>query len=477
MPPVPPTRKPVEPPTRTPVELEATGLDEAGHGTGMSGGRTLHVADLLPGERAEVAIDHDSPHRPESWGRIARRLGDPSPDRVAPACPAHGRCGGCAWQPLAYPAQLVHKRARVVASLPAGTPVAPATPSPSVLGYRHKGKYVAGTIDGKLVLGAWAPRRHELVDTAGCRVVAPLIDELRGRTLDAATAAGLAPWDERARTGHLRYVIIRANRTDEALVILVVRSATPPALLAPIAAALTSDPRVAGVLRLDNDRDDGGLLAAAPTVLAGAATIPDTLAGVPIDLGATEFAQVNPAQADAIYARVAALAALTPTSTAADVYAGLGGITFALARSGAHVISIERDPDAVSALRTAGDRFRGLNPANSQVEFSPHDSGRLRPMNLSPIVADARTLAEIRTVDVVVVNPPRKGLSQEVIDAIVSGSATRLIYVSCGPESLGRDVAKLVERGWVVDVVEPFDLMPGTAQIETVVRLERKSGA
>lgn len=466
MPPVPPPRKP--------VELEATGLDEAGHGTGVSGGRTLHVADLLPGERAEVAVDHDSPHRPESWGRIDRRLGAPSPDRVAPACPAFGRCGGCTWQSLAYPAQLVHKRARVVAALPAGTPVAPATPSPSVLGYRHKGKYVAGTLDGELVLGAWAPRRHELVDTGGCRVVAPLIDELRGRVLGAATAAGIAPWDERARTGHLRYVIIRANRTDQALVILVARSATPPSLLAPIAATLVSDPRVAGVLRVDNDRDDGGLLASPPTVLAGASTIPDTLSGVPIDLGATEFAQVNPAQADAIYARVAALAALTPTSTAADLYAGLGGITFALARSGAHVISIERDPDAVSALRTAGDRFLASNPANPGAELA--DSADLRRMNLSPIVADARTLSEIRKLDVVVVNPPRKGLSPEVIDAIVKGSATRLIYVSCGPESLGRDVAKLVEHGWEVDVVEPFDLMPGTAQIETVVRMERKTG-
>lgn len=95
-------------------------------------------------------------------------------------------------------------------------------------------------------------------------------------------------------------------------------------------------------------------------------------------------------------------------------------------------------------------------------------------MNLSPIVADARTLAEIRTVDAVVVNPPRKGLSPEVVEAIGRGSATRLIYVSCGPESLGRDVAKLVAQGWVLEVVDPFDLMPGTAQIETVVRMGRK---
>lgn len=440
MPPVPPPRKS--------VELEATGLDEAGAGTGLSGDRTLHVPDLLPGERAEVAIEHASPHRPESWGHIARRLGATSPDRTTPACPAYGRCGGCTWQALAYPAQLVHKRARVVAALPPGTAVAPVTPSPATLGYRHKGKYVAGTVGGRLVLGAWAPRRHELVDTAGCRVVAPLIDELRGRVVAACAAAALAPWDERRKTGHLRYVIIRATRAGRALVILVVRSSTPAAALEPIARHVAGDPRVAGVVRVDNDRDDGGLLTAHGATLAGAATVDDTLAGVPVALGAQEFAQVNPAQADAMYARVAELAAITPGERAADLYAGLGGISFALAAAGAAVTAIERDPSSVAALTAA------------------------RP-DIRAIAGDAAQLAALTDLAVVVVNPPRKGLAPEVIDAIAASTATRLVYVSCGPESLGRDVRMLGEHGWRVEAVEPFDLMPGTGQVETIVKLAR----
>src|SRR5690348_7871970 len=101
----------------TRCELHATGLDESGAGVGASGAVAVHVADLLPGERAEVIIDHFSPHRPEAWGRIVKRVGPASPDRVAPVCPGFGRCGGCVWQHLAYPAQLAAKHARVVAAL------------------------------------------------------------------------------------------------------------------------------------------------------------------------------------------------------------------------------------------------------------------------------------------------------------------------------------------------------------------------
>src|SRR6185437_2885827 len=131
-------------------------LDDTGAGIGTADGLRVHVADLLPGERAEVVVDHASPHRPEAWGRIVKRLGAASPDRVPPACPGFGRCGGCTWQHLAYPAQLAAKRARVAAALanvPDLPPIGEVRPSPAELGYRNKGKYVAGTTgQGELVL-------------------------------------------------------------------------------------------------------------------------------------------------------------------------------------------------------------------------------------------------------------------------------------------------------------------------------------
>lgn len=448
------------------LEVEATGLDEAGAGVGLSGGRTVHVGDLLPGERAEVALEHRSPHKPEDWARVVRWVSAPSADRVPPACRAWGQCGGCAWQHLAYGAQLVHKRARVVEALreavsDAEERVAAVVPSPAALGYRHKGKYVVGAEPNRrIVLGAWAPRSHTLVDTSRCHVVAPVIEELRERVRLAVEAVGLAPWDERAKTGSLRYVIVRATRDDRALVVLVVRSNADASLLERVARAVAEDDRVAGVLRMDNDRADGALLDGDARVLVGDAAVREVLAGVEVELGAGEFAQVNPAQADAMYARAAALVtgdgarATGAGPRVADVYAGLGGIAFALARAGASVVAIERDESAIGALRSAAERAGLADQIDARA-------------------GDASTLAELRDLDAIVVNPPRKGLSKQVVAAMLASSARRVVYMSCGPEALGRDLVLLRDGGFTIETIEPYDLMPGTAQIETIVALTR----
>ena len=435
------------------IAVTAADLDDDGAGVGAADGRQWHVPDLVPGESAEVAAVHHSPHQPASWGRIVARTSPPSPDRARPVCPAFGRCGGCPWQHVAYPAQLAAKHRRVARALAGLADVAAPIAAPSTIHYRAKGKYVAGRTDGHLALGAWARDRHAFVDTAGCQLVLPVIDRVRGAIVAAAAAARLAPADERRATGHLRYAIIRAARDGRALVGLVVRGQTPPALTAAAAAALAAAvPEVVGVVRLDNDRTDGGLLAGPPTPLVGAMTLDDQVAGVPVALGPSEFAQINPTQADRLYAHVAALAEATPRTRAVDVYAGLGGIAFALARAGATVTAIERDASAVAAL-TAAATAAGLTVAGE--------------------VGDAARLAAYPAVDLVVVNPPRKGCSPATLAAATASTAARMIYVSCGPESLGRDLATLTAAGWRVDHAQPFDLMPATSQIETVVRLAR----
>src|ERR1043165_8554086 len=220
-------------PTR--CELQITALDDAGAGIGASGAIAVHVADLLPGERAEVVIDHFGPHKPEAWGRIVKRIGPPSADRVEPLCPGFGRCGGCVWQHLAYSAQLAEKRARVTGPMARVGVVASGTveiggvrPAPELTGYRNKGKYVVGQTGEHLLMGAYAPRSHEVVDTLGCRVVAPIIDEVALWTRGAAERAGLAAYAERARTGELRYVIVREAGGD-VMVVLVVAPHAPRA--------------------------------------------------------------------------------------------------------------------------------------------------------------------------------------------------------------------------------------------------------
>ena len=452
------------------TEVVAVSLDEAGAGVGrgLDAKGTIHVADLLPGEAAEVHIDHASPHKAEAWGHIVRRLGPPSADRVAPACPAWGRCGGCVWQHLAYPAQLAEKHRRVAAAL-AEVPavaagrvaIAEVRPSPDVLGYRNKGKYVAGRAGDHVVLGAYAPRSHHVIDTLGCRVVAPLIDEVATWVRGAAEGAGLVAYDEKTRAGELRYVIARETEGD-ALVALVVTSTTARAKLEQVANTLSRHPAIRSVVAIHNDRRDGAIVPSGSSaqVLFGKGSLVETIAGVRVEVGPGEFLQVNRAQAAAMYARVAELAEVTPGATRAiDLFAGVGGIGIHLARAGARVVALEIDREAVGQLRRAVER------AGLPLTAIAGDASEL------PAAARA---AFGEAPEVVVVNPPRKGLSDGARELVTTLGPRTVIYVSCGPEALGRDLALLAPI-YDADVIEPFDLMPGTAQIETVVRLRRSA--
>jgi 23S rRNA (uracil1939-C5)-methyltransferase len=408
-----------------------------------------------------VAIEHRSPHRPEAWAQVTRRVGPRSPDRVVPACPGFGRCGGCAWQHLAYPAQLAAKRQRVVDALAAALPDPPAVEaivaSPAQLGYRNKGKYVVGTIDGRTVLGSYKPRTHELVDMAGCRVVDPHIDRAVGAVRGALAATGLAPHDERSRTGVLRYVVLRADAAGRVLALIVTTSAAPRQPLVSAAVALIRH-GLHGVLWSQNDATSGTILGDAPELLDGSAALTETIAGVTIDVSATEFLQVNRGQAERLYAAVAERSGAGPGTRAIELYSGVGGIAFALARAGAQIMAIESSREAVAAGRIAA----AAADLAGKIAFHAGDAGT------------AATLAAGFNPDLVVVDPPRKGLDDATHAAIAAlPSARTLAYVSCSPESLGRDLARLHQAGWRPESALPFDLMPGTAQVETMIVCQR----
>ncbi|MBK7534505.1 MAG: 23S rRNA (uracil(1939)-C(5))-methyltransferase RlmD [Myxococcales bacterium] len=461
------------------VEVTAFSLDPQGAGVGVVDGREYHIADLLPGERAVATLDHQSPHRAVAWGSVLRRVGLPSPHRVTPSCPAFGRCGGCTWQHLDYPAQLDTKRLRVLDAFaaaaqaaPAGSAaaqlanidLAPVVPSPRRWGYRNKGKYVAGLRDTaksggaspRFVLGAYQPRSHVVVETLGCQVVEPVIDEVATWAAGAAGAAGLAPYVERTGAGLLRYLVVRANHDGDVLVGAVVPARQDVAKLEPLASALARHPAVRSVLALVNARRDGSIAPAGAQVvtLSGDDKLVERVAGQEVRVGVGEFLQVNREQAEAMYAAVAELAAARPGTRAVDLYSGVGGIAMALAGAGAQVDAVELNGEAAAALAEVS-RAAGL-----------------------PITVHHADAQELRLpghhADVVVVNPPRRGLSRSGQRAVLDLAPRRLLYVSCGPETLAQDLSALCQGGYRVDRALPFDLMPGTGQVETVVSLERQ---
>ena len=432
----------------------------------------VHVEALLPGETAEVEIEHRSPHQPLAWARIVSRIGDLSPDRVKPECPAYGSCGGCSLQHLSYPAQVEAKRRRVARELGIGDVTVAA--APAELGYRNKGKYVVGQIADKLVLGSYRPGTHEVIDTIGCQVVEPAIDAMAVRVRDALAGSSLAIYDERTRTGQLRYVVIRTGLDGEVLVAIVT---TPPvgsgvsptndagrarlarerrpasrAELDAIAARL---PGAHGVVWVRNASTSGTVVTDDVVPLAGEPTVTEWVAGVAIEIGATEFFQVNRAQANLLYNEVAAQVGADSSRRAVDLYCGVGGISFALASVGARVIGIERQSAAVSAANAAAARAN----LSDRVQFVAGTGKSLRGFD-DPAP------------HIVVVNPPRKGLDPETRSALESVAPEIIAYVSCSPESLARDMRDLVD--YQLESATAFDLMPGTPHIETLAILRRR---
>jgi len=438
--------------------IQAEHLDPAGLGVGRYQRYTVLAANLLPEESAEVVIDHVSHHQPTAWATVVERLSPAAPSRVEPACRQFGRCGGCIWQHVRYETQLEYKHNAVVEALGSALSPAPEVAqviaAPSQLGYRNKGKYVVGdTPDGRIQLGAYAPRSHSLVDTIGCKVVEPVIDEAAQLTRDALSEAGLSIYSERSHTGELRYVLIRAAGDGRALVALVTTSRTPPEPLKAAADVLVSDERISGVVWVRNDLTSGALLTDDIVPLAGDETMVVTMSGVPVRVSASEFLQVNTAQATNLYAAVADAVGAGEDTSAVDLYCGVGGISFALASRGAKVLGVEHNGRAIDAAVEAADRA-GIS---ERVSFHAGDASAI-----TSLLGDNEP-------SVVVVNPPRKGLTDDARAAVCNLGARTLAYVSCGPKTLARDLVGFRDVGYTIESVQPFDLMPGTPQVETLV--------
>ncbi len=424
-------------------------LDLEGRGVAEVAGEEVHVEGVLPGETGEAVVEHVSRQKRRTYAVLAAPPAVPSPERAERICPA--LCGGCAWQHLDYAAQLVHKRRRVEEALGRATP--DVVPAPAIAGYRNKATYVVARRQGRIALGAWAPRSHDWIDTSGCRVVHPAITAAAEAAARALDASGLAVYDERTRAGHLRYLVARASRGGEVLLGIVTTSGAPQAALERVAAAL--QPHARGVVWLPNDTGAGAILGDRSQLLAGAARIAESIDGIRFEVAIDTFLQVNLDAAEAMYRRLADELEPLAGRTAVDLYCGIGPIALLLARRGAEVVGIERNPAAIAAAQEAAARNRITARFETAAATLPRRIGQ-------------------RPIDIAVVNPPRQGLTAEVRADLAAAGPPLLAYVSCGPDSLGRDLEELA-TAYEIAAALPFDLMPGTGHVETLVIARRRS--
>lgn len=413
-------------------QLKVTDLDAEMRGVGRSSSSpelTVLVPGVLPGEQASVRVDHVD--RASRAYATLLSVSSSSPSRVVSPCARFLDCSGCDLLHASASFALEAKRSRVAAAL-GGFFVDPVVPSPRPLGYRALAKLVVGPGG---VLGSYRARSHDVADMDGCVVHAPEVERV------VAAIRALKP-------SSLRYVLVRASIAEgRAIVVLVGASAASLASLE--LSPLFSREDVAAVYFHQNDSSGDELLSRSPFVpLFEKGAVYETIGELRYKLEPGAFAQVNPLAAAALYARAVSLAA-PQGARVLDLYSGSGGLALALARAGAaSVTAVESVEPAVQA----GIASAALNGVSS-VRF---------------IHARAEE-APLEEFEVVMLNPPRKGAAPAVLAHLRSIAPARIVYVSCNPDTLARDVALL--EGYALAKVVPVDLFPGTRHVETIALL------
>ena len=440
------------------VMIESATID--GAGVARVDGRVVFVPGALPGETCTVHIAHIG--RSAVFAELLR-TDCPSAHRVKPDCPYYPRCGGCALRHMDYAQELALKRAHVLNCL---TRIGGQTLRElSITGaeqtddYRNKVQFPVQEQNGKPAAGFFAGKTHTVIPVVHCRIQPDCADRIRAAVLDWMRKYSIRAYDEAAHTGYILHIYIRFGaESGQILVCVTANTQQLPKRKQLVQMLLTAEPGITTVVFSPNTKKGNTVLGTEFVPLFGSGTITDTLCGLQFRLSAPAFYQVNHTQAERLYEKAVSLAGLTGKETVLDLYCGTGTITLCLARHAKKAVGVEIIPQAIEDAKYNAEQ-NGMNNA----EFYCMDAG-----------AAAGMLAERgETPDVIVVDPPRKGVSADVIAAIAAMQPARVVYVSCDPATLARDVRLLTEKGYVLRSAEAIDLFPRCAHVETVCLLSK----
>jgi 23S rRNA (uracil1939-C5)-methyltransferase len=435
------------------LELRIESLAHGGAGVGRADGFVVFVRGAVPGDRVRARVSKAK--RSFAEADVAELL-EPSPERVEPAAPHPG----APWQVLPYERQLAEKESQVRDALERlggfeAPPVETIVPAEQRLRYRNKLEYSFGeSEEGELVLGFHRPGRWDLIDPVADDVLASeRVQEVRRAAEAWARDQGLSVYDRSDHTGLLRNLVVReGRRTGE----LQARLVTSPGELAldRLAAALPADSllwtRAAGVAETSRDGDT--------KVISGREHLEEELLGLRFRISPDAFFQTNTEMAERLYGAAAELAGLSGRELVLDLYCGIGTIALALALDSREVYGVEVVERAVAdAIENA--RLNGVDNAHF---FAGDVRTAMRPL-----------LERSGKPDVLVVDPPRAGLSQKVVRRVLEAEAKRIVYVSCNPTTLAPNARQMADAGYELRTVRPVDMFPQTPHIESVALLER----
>ena len=434
------------------------GYSSEGLGIARVNGAVVFVPHAVRGEEIDLRI---TKVMKTSYAGEIVKIHNPSPERMEPECPYAGKCGGCAYRHLTYPEELWAKRQRVQDALTriGGLDLT----VEEILGaknpehYRNKSQYPVGA-DGSI--GFFQARTHKVVPIRRCLIQTEAADRTAQAVGEWMRRYKISAYDETTGKGLVRHVCVRVNRKGESLCCVVVNGnkvPREPELAAYVTAAV---PHTVGVLLNSNTRRGNVILGDKYRTLFGRNYLMDTLCGLEFKLSMPSFYQVNRDQAEVLYGKALEFAGLTGNETVLDLYCGIGTITLCLAKAAKRVIGAEIVPPAIRDAKE-----NALRNHIENAEFFCGDAADIA----------AKLESDGLRPDVVTVDPPRKGLAPEVIASVAAMGPEKVVYVSCDPATLGRDVKIFREFGYEAKRAAAVDMFPGTAHVETVVLLSRET--
>ena len=440
---------------------ECLSLGSEGEGIVKIDGFTVFVNGMLPGEKGKILIVKVK--KSFGYGKLTELI-EPSPERAVPPCPYYKTCGGCSIQHMSYKAQLEFKRNKVRDCVERIGGIFGAE-YPETIGmdepwrYRNKAQYPVGKDrDGKTVIGFYAPRSHRITDIDGCMLQMDGSEKIIEITRKYIEKYNVPVYDETAHSGLLRHVITRTSRsTGEMMVTFVINGKNLPHS-GELIEELRKTGYVASVALNINREKTNAILGDKSLTLWGKDTIRDEIGGVKFDISSLSFYQVNPVQTEKLYGLAIDAAGLTGRETVIDVYCGIGTISLLAAKKAKTVHGIEIVERAVEDAKA--------NAVINGIENASFEAGKAE--DILP-----KMYAEGTRADVIFVDPPRKGLEPSVIEAVCGMEPDRIVYVSCDPATLARDIKWLGAHGYEFQEATPCDMFPWTGHVETVVLLSK----
>jgi len=436
--------------------VEITGLTSEGSGVAKIEGFTVFVEGALPEEQAEIKIVKVLKNY--AYGKLVKTL-KPSQGRVEPTCGVVKRCGGCQLQHMSYEAQLQYKTLQVKDAIERIGGLKDVTIHNTIgmedpWRYRNKAQFPVG-MDGDVMIGFYANRSHEIINTPQCAIQDRINDSVIQTVREFIKKYDISVYDESTGKGLVRHIMTRKGfRTGEVMVCIVINGDSLPCDKALVEALKNGVNNLKSVVININKKNTNVILGEKNIIIYGEEAIYDYIGEFKFRISPLSFFQVNPIQTEVLYNKALEYADLQGDEVVFDAYCGIGTISLFLSKMARKVYGVEIVPQAIDNAKENA-KLNGIR-------------------NAAFIVGESETVIPEMygrgiKADVIVVDPPRKGCDERLLDVIAQMRPEKVVYVSCNPATLARDLKYLSERGYQVKEIQPVDMFPQTVHVEAIV--------